>query len=233
MNRIRDRLARLRETIASTAVAAGRRPEDISLIAVSKLHPAAAIEQAAAAGQNAFGESTVQEAIDKIARLGNRHLEWHFIGHLQSNKTKFIPRNFAWLHSLDSFKLAQRLSRQLEEADAHLDVLIEVNVAADPRKHGLPPHQLAPLVEQLLAADLRCIRLRGLMTIAPFPAEESEVRKAFSALRVLRDDCRERYALPSFAELSMGMSGDYVEAIKEGSTMVRIGSAIFGERDYA
>lgn len=226
------RLAHVRETIARAAAEAGRDPRTIRLIAVSKTHPLAALEAALAAGQQIFGENTVQEALDKIEHLAGRGAEWHFLGHLQSNKAKFVPGRFHWLHSLDSARLAERLSRYAAAAQARLETLIEVNITGDPRKHGVPPAQLYPLLDRLLAAPLPGLALRGLMTIGPYPATEAEVRAAFAALRELRRQAAERYPLPDFNELSMGMSGDYVEAVKEGSTMLRIGTAIFGERDY-
>jgi hypothetical protein len=225
-------LAALKSRVAELASAAGRKPEDVRLIAVSKTHPRSAVEAAAAAGQHEFGENTVQDALTKIPHFANRGLIWHFIGHLQSNKAKFIPGNFQWLHSLDSTALAKRLSRFADEQDTRVECLIEVNITRDPAKHGLDPDSVFPLIEELLKEPLPGISLRGLMCIGPHPATETEIRTAFASLRKLRDECRTRFGLPAFTELSMGMSGDYAEAIKEGSTMVRIGTAIFGERDY-
>jgi len=224
-------LARVRAEIANTARAAGRRPEEIRLIAVSKTHPPAAVAAAIAAGQVDFGENTVQEALTKIPIYVS--VTWHMIGHLQSNKAKFVPGNFAWVHSVDSLKLAQRLSRMAQEKNVVLDTLFEVNVTRDPAKHGLAPEELAPVLDALLLKEGRPgLRLRGLMTLGPYPATETESRACFAKLRELRNDCRKRFGLQDFTELSMGMSGDYAAAIKEGSTMVRIGTAIFGERDY-
>jgi len=223
----------VRQTIAATARAAGRNPEEIRLIAVSKNQPRAAIEAAVGAGQRAFGENTVQEALAKIPHFTGRGLEWHFIGHLQSNKARFVPGNFSWLHALDSLKLAQRLARLAQERSTVVNTLIEVNVARDPRKHGVAPEALLPLLEQLLREDLSGIALRGLMAIGPHPAAEPELRAAFAAVRKLRDDCRRRFGAQDFTELSMGMSGDYIAAIMEGATMVRVGTAIFGGRDHA
>ncbi|HEY8555625.1 MAG TPA: YggS family pyridoxal phosphate-dependent enzyme [Burkholderiales bacterium] len=232
MTDVTANLARVRAAIADAAAAAGRAPETIRLIAVSKTHPVSALAAAYAAGQRAFGENTVQEALRKIADFAEPDVKWHFIGHLQSNKAKFVPGRFAWLHSLDSVRLAERLERFARTADSTLQALIEVNVTGDPRKHGVAPGDLDPLLDALLAAGLRRVRLRGLMTIGPYGAAERDLRAAFAALRTLAERARERYPLPDFTELSMGMSGDYVEAIKEGATMVRIGSAIFGARDY-
>lgn len=225
-------LAALKTRIAELATAAGRKPEAVRLIAVSKTHPRDAIEAAVAAGQREFGENTVQDALSKIPHFAGRGLIWHFIGHLQSNKAKFIPGNFEWLHSLDSVALAQRLSRAAVERGVSVKSLIEVNITRDPAKHGLDPDSVFPLIEELLGQSLPGVGLRGLMCIGPHPATETEIRAAFANLRKLRDTCQSRFGLPAFTELSMGMSGDYAEAIQEGSTMVRIGTAVFGERDY-
>ncbi len=223
-------LARVRAEIATAARAAGRRPEDIRLIAVSKTHPPEAVAAATAAGQRDFGENTVQEALTKIPIYGS--VTWHMIGHLQSNKARFVPGHFAWVHSVDSLKLAQRLSRMAQEKGVVLDALFEVNVTRDPAKHGLAPEELAPVLDALLKEGHPGLRLRGLMTIGPYPATEADSRACFARLRELRDEAQKHFGLKDFTELSMGMSGDYAAAIKEGSTMVRIGTAIFGERDY-
>ena len=232
MDTIADNLAQVRAHIADAARAAGRRPEEVRLIAVSKTLPREYVAAAVQAGQRDFGENTVQDALTKIPHFAGLGLDWHFIGHLQSNKVKFIPGHFTWVHSLHALPLAQRLSRLVHEQRATVNLLIEVNISRDPAKHGVAPEHLPALIESLLQAHLPGLTLRGLMAIGPHPAAESQLRSAFAAVRALRDDCAQRYALPGFTELSMGMSGDYVEAIKEGSTMVRIGTAIFGARDY-
>jgi pyridoxal phosphate enzyme (YggS family) len=230
---IGTRLLELRQRIEMIARGVGRDPSEIRLVAVTKTHPPEAIEAALAAGQIDFGENTVQEALPKIEQLGRRELCWHFIGHLQSNKARFIPGNFAWLHSLDSLALAERLARLAAEKHAPVDTLIEVNITRDRRKHGVRPEDLPALIDGLQQLAAPQLRLRGLMTIGPYPASEHDSRAAFAMLRTLRDDCRARTGWRDFTELSMGMSGDYTEAIMEGSTMLRIGSAIFGERSYA
>jgi hypothetical protein len=230
---IATNLERLRATVADTAHRAGRHPQDVKLIAVSKTQPAEAVAVAITAGQRVFGENTVQDALTKIPHFAGQGLEWHFIGHLQSNKARFIPGNFTWVHSLASVKLAQRLARLAQETNTTVHTLIEVNITRDPAKHGVAPDDIATLLDQMLKANLSGTQLRGLMAIGPHPATESERRACFAALRKLRDDCAQRFALPGFTELSMGMSGDFIEAIQEGSTLVRIGTAIFGERDYS
>ena len=229
---ISENLRQLRATIAQAAERAGRRAADVQLVAVSKTQPLAAIAAAVAAGQRLFGENAVQEALTKIPAFPEQGLEWHFIGHLQSNKARFVPGNFTWLHSLDSLKLAGRLSRLAQDNQATINALLEVNITRDPNKHGIAPEQLAPLLEQLLKANLAGIRLRGLMALGPYPATPDELRTSFAALRRLRDDSARRFDLPGFTELSMGMSGDFIEAIQEGATFVRLGTAVFGDRVY-
>lgn len=230
---IARRLAQVRADIAHIAQQCGRRADDIRLIAVSKAMPSAWVAAAVAAGHRDFGENTLQDALTKIPTFTQQSLTWHFIGHLQSNKAKLIPGNFTWLHSLDSPGLAERLSRKAQETGAQLQTLIEVNITHDPNKHGVSTQALFPLLDELLRTPLPGIALRGLMAVGPHPANDAEVGRAFAALRMLRDEVAQRYALPGFSELSMGMSGDYAAAIKEGSTMLRIGTAIFGERDYS
>ena len=228
---IPDNLERLHAQISQAAQRAGRREQEIKLIAVSKHQAASAIAAAVAAGQRTFGENTSQEALTKIPQFAGQGLEWHFIGHLQSNKAKLIPGNFACMHSLDGVQLAQRLARIADERRTTLDIFLEVNITRDPAKHGVLAEQVAPLLDKLLKENLANLKLRGLMTIGPHPATETERRTAFAALRQLRDHCRQQYSLPYFTELSMGMSGDFAEAIAEGSTLLRIGTAIFGDRD--
>lgn len=227
---IARRLDTLHASITHAASQAGRKAAEVKLIAVSKTQPAGAVAAAVAAGQRVFGENTVQDALTKIPQFAGQGLEWHFIGGLQSNKVKFIPGNFSWVHSLDSLRLAERLSRMAQEKSVVVQALIEVNVTRDPAKHGVAPEAVEALLDQLLKTDLPGIALRGLMTIGPQSVEIPALRAAFSVLRELRDRCRERYSLDTFTELSMGMSGDYVEAILEGATMVRLGTAVFGGR---
>lgn len=230
---IASRLIQLREKIFDAARSAQRDINDIRLIAVSKTQSAEAVAALTSCGQKDFGENTTQEALNKIKKISDRSITWHFIGHLQSNKAKFIPGNFAWLHSLDSLALASKLSRHAQEQSAFINMLIETNVTQDPKKHGIAPEALFDFVEQLLKANLPALSLRGLMTIGPQNAPEKEIRQCFAQLRALRDQCRQRFALTDFTELSMGMSGDYVAAVKEGATMLRIGTALFGDRDYS
>lgn len=225
---IRDNLLRIKEAMAAAARASGRSSTAIRLIAVSKTKPATAVLAALRTGHTAFGENTVQEALGKITALNAHAIEWHLIGHLQSNKARHVPGHFGWLHSLDNLAL----SAKLDAGGQPLNVLIQVNAAEDPRKHGVSPPALPAFVESLLAAGHRNLRLRGLMTIGVAGADEAASRDTFARLRALAEMCRQQFHLLDFTELSMGMSHDYRWAIAEGATMVRIGSAIFGERHY-
>ena len=224
-------LARIRQEISDLAQRAGRAHHEIKLIAVSKQQPLSTIEMAVSAGQAIFGENTVQDALTKIPHLTHANLEWHFIGHIQSNKAKFVPSNFSWIHSLDNLLLATKLSRLAQQQGIQLQSLIEVNISADPRKHGVPPSQLWQLLDSLMAANLPGISLRGLMMIAPQSVSEIALRRCFAQLRQLRDNCQQHFALPQFTELSMGMSSDFAAAIAEGATFVRLGTALFGDRN--
>ncbi|MDH3513599.1 MAG: YggS family pyridoxal phosphate-dependent enzyme [Gammaproteobacteria bacterium] len=230
---IATNLFHVRQSIIEAARACTRSSDAIRLIAVSKGHSKDAIAAAIAAGQKDFGESTTQESLPKISQLANSSIDWHFIGHLQTNKAKFIPGNFSWLHSLDNLDLARKLFRRAGEKSGGINILIEVNISRDRKKHGVAPDRLFQFIEHLLEANLPALPLRGLMTIGPHAAPEKEIRGCFAELRRLRDACRVRFGLKDFTELSMGMSDDYIEAIKEGATLVRVGTAIFGERDYS
>ena len=223
-------LESVRRRVRHAASAAGRNPDEIRLIAVSKYMTPAQVQQAIAAGQRCFGENTVQDAQTKQHLIDDPATEWHFIGHVQSNKAKFIPGHFAWLHTLDSLKLAARLSGCAPVAAPALNVLLQINIADDPDKFGLPASRVFPFVDELLRAELAGIRLCGLMTIGRRAALPDERRRDFSALRELRDSCAVRFGANHFQELSMGMSNDFETAIAEGATMVRVGSAIFGTR---
>lgn len=227
---IRGNLENVRARIADAADRAGRNRDDIRLIAVSKYMPPAYVEAAMAAGQHCFGENTVQDARLKATLMQRPGSEWHFIGHLQSGKAKYIPGSFDWLHTLDSLKLADRLSERAERVNRRVNVLVQVNIAADPDKQGLLRTGLYPFLDRLLEDDRPGIRLRGLMTIGQRGLEAADRRSEFVAMRELATDCAERYGKPHFSELSMGMSADFDVAIEEGATMVRVGSGIFGPR---
>jgi pyridoxal phosphate enzyme (YggS family) len=227
---IHQNLEAVRARLRSAASLAGREASDIRLIAVSKYMPPAYVQLAMAAGQHCFAENTVQGALTKQPLLEDPVNEWHFIGHLQTNKAKRVPGLFDWLHTLDSLKLAGRLSASAIQSSITLKVLLQVNIAGDPAKSGLPANDVYRFVDELLQADLAGIRLSGLMTIGRHSATPSERRADFSALRRLRDACADRFGGALFEELSMGMSNDFELAIAEGATMIRVGSSIFGPR---
>ncbi len=227
---IDHKLQIIRGEIASLAKQAGRSAEQIRLIAVSKTRPLEDVQQAILAGQCDFGENTVQDASTKIPFV-DPAVQWHFIGHLQSKKSGQIPGAFNWIHSIDSMKLANKLANAMRnhpQADT-LNCLIQVNVAAEPSKSGLATDQLKPFIEQLLSQELTGLAWRGLMTMGVHN-DVSQTQRVFARCRELQHQIASEYQLPGFDQLSMGMSGDYADAIREGATMVRIGTAIFGSR---
>lgn len=228
MTAILSNLQAVRRAVADTASAAGRSEESVHLLAVSKTFPAAAVREACRAGQTAFGENYLQEALDKMEALRDLPLEWHFIGLIQSNKTRPIAENFAWVHGVDRLKAAQRFAAQRPGHLPPLNVCLQVNVSGEASKSGVAPEEVAPLAQEV--ARLPRLRLRGLMAI-PAPADdEAAQRRPFALLRHLLEDLR-RQGLP-LDTLSMGMSHDFPAAIAEGATIVRIGTAIFGARTY-
>lgn len=228
---IADNINLVKEQISRAAIKAGRSADDIKLIAVSKTRPLSYVQAALAAGQVHFGENTIQDARTKIDHLTDHSSIWHFIGHLQTNKAKYLPGRFQWLHTLDSLALANKLNKALSNYNQKLSVLIQVNVARDSAKYGIDQNDLPVLIETLLAENLDHIELCGLMTIGKLDASEAEQGKAFENLHVLCEKTAADFNLPCFKELSMGMSRDFVQAIESGSTMVRVGSQIFGTRD--
>ncbi len=225
MSTIEKNIAKVAARIREAAQAVGRDPASVGLLAVSKTQPAATIREAAEAGMRDFGENYLQEALDKQGELSELPLTWHFIGPIQSNKTKSIAEHFDWVHSVDRLKIAQRLSDQRPAELPPLNICLQVNVSGEASKSGCAPEEL-PQLAQAVAAMPR-LRLRGLMCI-PAPSEDpAEQRAAFARLRALRDE------LPlTLDTLSMGMSQDLEAAIAEGATWVRIGTALFGARDY-
>ncbi|MGF6815593.1 pyridoxal phosphate enzyme (YggS family) [Paraburkholderia atlantica] len=224
-------LADVHERIASAAQAAGRDAQSVTLLAVSKTFPADAVRAAHAAGQRAFGENYVQEALDKIQTLADLRasLEWHFIGPLQSNKTRPVAEHFDWVHSVDRLKIAQRLSEQRPDNLPPLNVCLQVNVSGEASKSGVAPDEAAAIAHRIAA--LPKLKLRGLMSI-PEPAGDLDAQRApHRQLRELFERLRnDGLALDT---LSMGMSADLEAAVLEGATIVRVGTAIFGARDYS
>ncbi|MCM2264651.1 MAG: YggS family pyridoxal phosphate-dependent enzyme [Desulfuromonadales bacterium] len=221
-------LSRIRTEIAAACARCGRDPAGVRLVAVSKTHPAEAVMAAHAAGQELFGESYVQEFLVKSDEVA-APVQWHFIGHLQSNKARLLPGKVALIHSVDRLSLAEEISRQWQKHGLTADVLIEVNLGGEASKSGVDAAELETLLRQMAA--LPSLAVRGLMTLPPYLADPEEVRPYFCRLRELAREV-DALALPGVAmrELSMGMSHDFAVAIEEGATLVRIGTAIFGER---
>ena len=225
MSTIAENISTLAERINNAAQAVQRDPASVGLLAVSKTKPAGDLREAYAAGLRDFGENYLQEALGKQSELSDLPLIWHFIGPIQSNKTRAIAENFAWVHSVDRLKIAQRLSEQRPEHLPPLNICIQVNVSGEASKSGCTPQDLPALAQAISA--LPNLRLRGLMAI-PEPTEDSdEQNAAFAAVRTLQDQLN----LP-LDTLSMGMSHDLEAAIAQGATWVRIGTALFGARDY-
>ena len=225
MSTIANNIAKVAARIREAAQAAARNPDGVHLLAVSKTQPAAAIRQACQAGLHDFGENYLQEALEKQADLADLPLTWHFIGPIQSNKTKAIAEHFDWVHSVDRLKIAQRLSDQRPESLPPLNICLQVNVSGEASKSGCEPQDV-PQLAQAIAALPR-LRLRGLMAIPEPTDDPTEQRAAFARLRHLQAELQ-----MDLDTLSMGMSQDLEAAIAEGATWVRIGTALFGARDY-
>ncbi len=228
MTAILSNLQATREAIAQAAKAAQRNVAEVRLLAVSKTFPAAAVREAYQAGQVAFGENYLQEALEKIEALRDLPLEWHFIGPIQSNKTRPVAENFAWVHSVDRLKIAERLSAQRPPHLPPLNICLQVNVSGEETKSGVAPEDLVQLARAVV--HLPHLKLRGLMSIPSPATDEAAQRVPFARMRALLVQLNSQgMALDT---LSMGMSHDYRAAIQEGATIVRIGTAIFGARDY-
>jgi pyridoxal phosphate enzyme (YggS family) len=219
-----DNVARVRERVARVQAAEGLHHE-VTIVAVTKGHPAAAVGAAWRAGLADVGENRVQEALAKIEAAAEP-VRWHLIGHVQTNKARFLPARFAMVHSLDSARLAEALSRAAAQAGVVVPVLVQVNVAEEPQKTGCAASEAGALIER--CEGLPGLAVRGLMTMAPFTDDEAVQRRTFGTLRMLRDALAT--AARPLADLSMGMSGDYPAAVAEGATMLRLGTVLFGER---
>ncbi len=228
MTMIADNLQQVRTRIATACNTHGRPPEAVTLLAVSKTFGPQAVREAFAAGQTAFGENYIQEAVDKIVALADLPLEWHCIGPIQSNKTRLVAEHFDWVHSVDRLKIAQRLSEQRPQGKAPLNVCIQVNIDGGPTKAGVAPEDALALAQAVVA--LPNVRLRGIMTI-PEPAIDFEAACAVHMRARALFDALNAAGL-ALDTLSMGMTGDLEAAIASGSTMVRVGTAIFGGRTY-
>lgn len=232
MSIIAGNLQAVEATITDAVKASERARNDVQLLAVSKTFPAQTVLDAMAAGQLAFGENYLQEALDKIASVAQAQpdaaVEWHFIGPIQSNKTRPIAASFAWVHTVERLKIAQRLSEQRPPELGPLNICLQVNISGEASKSGASPEELPALAREV--AQLPNLRLRGLMAIPEPTTDVAEQRAAFARVRALFDALRADGL--EMDTLSMGMSGDLAPAIAEGATIVRVGSAIFGKRDY-
>jgi pyridoxal phosphate enzyme (YggS family) len=226
---IKDNLFQINERIRRSALDYDRDPETVKLVCVSKTIPFHGVKDAIDAGATLFGENYIQEARDKIASLESESVSWHFIGHLQSNKAKYAVKLFDLIHSVDSFKLAREIDKQARKNRKIQSVLIQVNIAEEVSKSGISEEDAPHLIRQI--SHLKNVSIRGLMTMPPFFNAPAKVKPYFKALRHLRDRIEDmQIDNTSMAELSMGMTGDFEAAIEEGATLVRIGTAIFGER---
>ncbi len=224
-------IASVQSNIAQAAERVGRRPDEITLVAVSKTKPVELIKLAYELGLRDFGENRVQDALPKIAEFRHTGLQpviWHMIGHLQRNKVTKVVGSFDSVQSVDSLQLAQALNAHANELELRIAVLLQVNVSGEESKEGMTPEETVPLAQQIVA--LPHLDVQGLMTVAPQVQDSEEVRPVFRALRMLRDDLREQVPQSAWQHLSMGMTDDYCVAIEEGATIVRVGRAIFGER---
>ncbi len=226
MIRVTENLRKIRDLLAKAAADAGRDTEAVRLLAVSKKQPLERIREAIAAGQQDFGENQVAEGIEKIAAIADPALTWHFVGHLQTNKTRTVAEHFDWVHSIDRFKTARRLSEQRPPSMAALNICLQVNVDAEASKSGVAPEGLIDLARQVV--ELPRLTLRGLMCLPRIRTDFDSQREPFARLRQLAEELR---AIGIHTDtLSMGMSDDYRAAIFEGATIVRIGTAVFGPR---
>ena len=226
-----DQLQTVRNEITEACKRSGRDPKEVTLIAVSKTKPVSMIEEAIEAGQTVFGENKVQELCSKYEVLP-KNLSWHLIGHLQRNKVKYIADKAALIHSVDSLRLAQTIDQEGKKHNRVIPILIEVNVAGEDTKFGVSVEEALPLIEKI--SVLPNIRVKGLMTIAPFVENPEENRSVFRRLKQLSVDIGDKIMNNVYMDiLSMGMTNDYQVAVEEGATMVRVGTGIFGERDYS
>lgn len=230
MSEIKENLENVRERIAEACGESGRSVEDVRLIAVSKTKPLPDLEEAYACGCRDFGENKVQELVEKYEALP-KDIRWHMIGHLQRNKVKYIVDKVFLIHSVDSLRLAQEIEKEAAKLEKTVNILIEVNVAGEESKFGVTAKGALPLVEEI--AQMPHIRVKGLMTIAPYVEDAEENRQYFEKLKKIYVDIIHKNIDNVFMEeLSMGMTGDYEVAILEGATYIRVGTGIFGERNY-
>ena len=226
-----ENLQQVNANIKKACAAVGRAPSEITLVAVSKTKPVSMLQEGYDAGARVFGENKVQEIMDKYDQLPS-DIQWHMIGHLQRNKVKYIIDKVAMIHSVDSLRLAQTIEQEAAKKELVMPILLEVNVAEEDTKFGLKVEEVLPLLEQI--SSFSHIQVKGLMTIAPFVENPEENREVFRTLKKLSVDISAKNINNvTMSVLSMGMTGDYQVAVQEGSTMVRVGTGIFGERNYA
>ena len=229
---ITQNIAEIRSRMAAAAVRSGRKPEDILLIAVTKLHEPDEIEEALAAGITDIAENKVQEIQKKFDQI-HSPANWHLIGHLQTNKVKYIIDKVVMIHSVDSLKLAQEIDKRAQAAGRTMDVLLQVNAAHEESKFGLDPKDVPQVMADILA-ECPNVRIRGLMHIAPYAEDPEEVRPYFREVKELYETLKKvEHPNADFTSLSMGMSHDFETAIEEGANIIRVGTSIFGERDYS
>ena len=228
---VQEQLEEVRQNIRNACERSGRKVEDVTLIAVSKTKPVPMLQEAYDAGARDFGENKVQEILEKEPQLPS-DIRWHMIGHLQTNKVKYIIDKVSMVHSVDSVRLAEAIEKEAAKKDICMPVLIEVNVAGEESKFGLSVEEVLPFLEEI--SSYEHLQVKGLMTIAPFVANPEENREVFQKLKKLSVDiAAKNINNVNMSVLSMGMTNDYQVAVEEGATMVRVGTGIFGERDYS
>ena len=229
MNQIKENLEKINAEISDTAKKANRNPEDITIIGVSKKHSIETIHNGIEAGIKTFGESYINEAVNKIDSIDNNTLSWHFIGHLQSNKAKFAVKYFDLIHSVDTIKLATQIDKQAQKINKKQAILIQINISEEQSKSGIDSNEACALANSI--SSLGNISLKGIMGMPPFSHDPENSRKYFKDLKEIKDYIdKQNIASIEMKHLSMGMSQDYIVAIEEGSTIVRIGTKLFGQR---
>ncbi len=227
---INENISKVRENIVKSCEKAGRNPEEVTLIAVSKTKPVSAIEEALLSGTLDYGENKVQELCDKYDVLP-KNIRWHMIGHLQRNKVKYLVGKTYLFHSVDSLRLAEQIEKEFAKHNQVCDILVEVNIAQEESKFGINAKETEELIRKI--AKFEHVRIKGLMTIAPYTEDPESNREYFREIKKLSVDIRDKNIdNVSMDVLSMGMTGDYMVAVEEGATMVRVGTGIFGERNY-
>jgi len=224
---IESRLQEVRKRMRVACLRSGRETKDVELVLVTKTVDAQRIREAYQVGIKKFGENRIQEFLSKQENLP-KDIDWHLIGHLQSNKVKFAVGSFQLIHSCDRLELARAIQKQSEKMETHTQVLIQVNTTGEETKYGFHPDAVEKAISEIVHFDR--VQVRGLMTIGPFTEDKKKIREAFRLLRTLQDQMRERYSQLAWHYLSMGMSSDYEIAIEEGSNCVRVGTAVFGAR---